>query len=468
MSEVINWNYLSDRDIIEIIIGDKVIKEIDGHDYRMPYFSGLEIFSFANIFDFELSYEVGPNLSRWKYMKLVIEHCIKNNKINVFFDELLSLKRFKNILNGLESSEIKQIHLELVNAFFKSVNSFLVFEGLVLSCEGNNFSISKIEDIDLSINIGAKEYKDVVTQFCKKIKKENLSTKYGVITDIKVNENQGGNGRVLFGKLNNHEVAIKILYNNTEEKINRFFLEFINVFMSLQKEFGIVEMYLYDYEVFKEQKIHFIIMKKYLNNLNYKAEELNEFYVKKLFLNLCDILTKIHKVGVIHRDIKPENILMDNEFNIVLTDFGIAYFDPDNYEFTGHTVANERLGNREFSAPEQNKKGAVPHPTMDIYSLGQIMQWYVTGNTHIGSGRKNLNDILKSDFGSSLDFIVEKCIRNNPEERYQNMDEIYQDIEKFNIKLDEAKTLYLNKIVINDYGEIVPDGLGRGDKIEII
>ena len=392
MSEVINWNYLCDRDIIEIIIGDKVIKEIDGHDYRMPYFSGLEIFTFANIFDFELSYEV----SRWKYMKLVIEHCIKNNKINVFFDELLSLKRFKNILNGLESSKIKQTHLELVNAFFKSVNSFLVFEGLVLSCEGNNFLISKIEDDDLSINIGAEEYKDVVTQFCKKIKKENLSTKYGVITDIKANENQGGNGRVLFGKLNNHEVAIKILYNNTEKKINRFFLEFINVFMSLQKEFGIVEMYLYDYEVFKEQKIHFIIMKKYLNNLNYKAEELNEFYVKKLFLNLCDILTKIHKVGVIHRDIKPENILMDNEFNIVLTDFGIAYFDPDNYEFTGHTVANERLGNREFSAPEQNNSQKELTKAADIYSLGQIMYWLVFNETCKGTRRKKITDKVYS------------------------------------------------------------------------
>ena len=60
---------------------------------------------------------------------------------------------------------------------------------------------------------------------------------------------------------------------------------------------------------------------------------------------LSIILENIHNNGIIHRDIKPENILLDDNNNLILTDFGIAYYNPDVFDNTGHTVSNEILGN---------------------------------------------------------------------------------------------------------------------------
>jgi hypothetical protein len=51
------------------------------------------------------------------------------------------------------------------------------------------------------------------------------------------------------------------------------------------------------------------------------------------------------------------------------------------------TRKGERLANREFSAPEQEPRGSDdPQSTMDIYAVGQLIQWLVTGNVHMGTG----------------------------------------------------------------------------------
>lgn len=313
-----------------------------------------------------------------------------------------------------------------------------------------------------------KTYSDSINDFCKLIKKQGLKTHYGLISNIKDPGNQGGNGKILFGELNKHEVAIKVLYNNERNKINRFFDEFVNVFMTLQKEKGIVELYLYETYKFEGVEIHYIIMKKYNGNLLKNKPEVNERNTIKLFLDLCNIIKKIHEVNIIHRDIKPENILIDENNDIVLCDFGIAFFNPEEYEYTGHTLYKEVLGNRKFSAPEQANRGTVPHVTMDIYALGQIMQWFVIGDTHSGTGRKTLNTVLNKRLIYGLDQIIDKCLRSDPKERYQSMEELYMDIDKFGIKLiEKLKEETIDDFFKDDY-EVEQDGLGIGEKIVVI
>ena len=357
-----------------------------------------------------------------------------------------------------EQKEINRLEKQLLNANNSSNNSNIILED----------DINMVDEFIVEKDNIHKTYSDSINDFCKLIKKQGLKTYYGLISNIKDPGNQGGNGKILFGELNKHEVAIKVLYNNERSKINRFFDEFVNVFMTLQKEKGIVELYLYETYKFEGEEIHYIIMKKYNGNLLKNKPEVNETNTIKLFLDLCNIIKKIHEVNIIHRDIKPENILIDENNDVVLCDFGIAFFDPEEYEYTGHTLYKEVLGNRKFSAPEQANKGTAPHVTMDIYALGQIMQWFVIGDIHSGTGRKTLNTVLNENLIYGLDQIIEKCLRSDPKERYQSMEEVYMDIDKFGIKLiEKPKEEIVDEFSKDDY-EVEKDGLGRGEKIVVI
>jgi serine/threonine protein kinase len=112
-----------------------------------------------------------------------------------------------------------------------------------------------------------------------------------------------------------------------------------------------------------------------------------------LFKFLINAVSFIHSHGIIHRDLKPENILVEGD-QYVLADFGIANYNPEMFLLKADTPKGERLGNRRFSAPEQEDGGVLPHPTMDIYAMGQIIQWFVTGSIHRGTQRARISDII--------------------------------------------------------------------------
>jgi serine/threonine-protein kinase len=112
------------------------------------------------------------------------------------------------------------------------------------------------------------------------------------------------------------------------------------------------------------------------------------------------------------------------------------------------TNKGERLGNRKFSAPEQEEGGAEAHPTMDIYALGQIMQWFATGLIHRGTYRtliaKNLPDT------ETYDAIIEKCLANEPSRRFQTTNEIREFAKKLN------RALRLEQRFVDPYKYLMP------------
>lgn len=68
-------------------------------------------------------------------------------------------------------------------------------------------------------------------------------------------------------------------------------------------------------------------MKKYRQ----EKDGIQEEDFKRLVEFLFSTLKCVHQKGIIHRDIKPENILVDEKNNFVLSDFGIAHFDKDDF-----------------------------------------------------------------------------------------------------------------------------------------
>jgi len=243
---------------------------------------------------------------------------------------------------------------------------------------------------------------------------------------------EGGNSIVYEATWGGRSVAVKIIaldyqVEKDSEKYKRFIDEFLGL-IPLSKSDVIVPVYHFG---LLENRYPFFVMELYPETLegwirNNPIQDIQTLVpIIERFL-YC--LNAIHAQGIVHRDIKPKNIFVDRYNRLLLGDFGIAWFDPEHYEKLSHTSTGDRLANYGFSAPEQFHRDNSPAPTMDIFSIGQIIQWMVTGNTHGGTERKQLRDIHESL--GALDPFVDTLLAYDPQKRPQNAPEAHKILEK--------------------------------------
>jgi len=88
---------------------------------------------------------------------------------------------------------------------------------------------------------------------------------------------------------------------------------------------------------------------------------------------LVEAIMFIHNKGIIHRDIKLENILIDDKFNIKLTDFGLCAIKENEYDMLQDSVGTVR-----YTAPEL-LKGDGYNESIDIWAIGIILFMLLTG-----------------------------------------------------------------------------------------
>ena len=245
---------------------------------------------------------------------------------------------------------------------------------------------------------------------------------------------QGGNGLVYLATVNGKEVAIKFLVSDSEKKRTRFKSEYFNTNYVRNELCNIVNMIQYgEFEIQEGVHIPYIIMSRYIENLKKyrnEKENISEGDFTKLWNFLCDTLNSIHQKGILHRDIKPENILVDECGQFVLSDFGIAHYEKDVFPIDNKTGNRERLANIEFSAPEQISNQSKVTQAADIYSMAQIMYWFVFGTVNRGTDAEYISNKYNWDDAVIYDRIINKCLRNHPEERFQSIDEIVQFFER--------------------------------------
>jgi serine/threonine protein kinase len=138
-------------------------------------------------------------------------------------------------------------------------------------------------------------------------------------------------------------------------------------------------------------------------------------------------LAMAHRQGVVHRDVKPDNILLDEEGDAYLADFGIA---KDLVRDATLSITGQLVGSPAYLSPEQ-VKGDPATPHSDIYSLGITLYEWLTGQTPFSTTlslfdvmQKHLSEPVPSlqerrpDLPRVLDEIIQKATAKDPAHRF--------------------------------------------------
>jgi HEAT repeat protein len=159
----------------------------------------------------------------------------------------------------------------------------------------------------------------------------------------------------------------------------------------------------------------------------------------KIVWAVCRGVGAAHQVDVVHRDLKPPNILIDNAGLVKIVDFGVAAVTSDMA--TRLTRVGTLLGTPTYMAPEQVRSRNIDART-DIYSLGVIMYEMFTGRPpYIGEDMSVLFQHVEGnpapprqinpDLAPELEAIILKAMAVDPDQRFQNVDELRKSLVDF-------------------------------------
>jgi len=158
------------------------------------------------------------------------------------------------------------------------------------------------------------------------------------------------------------------------------------------------------------------------------------------FVQVCEAVAHAHERNVIHRDLKPANVLLNENNEAFVLDFGLAKLSDESLELTKTGAA---LGTPYYMAPEQIKSPKDVDTRVDVFALGVILFELMTGErpfqgqtagevTHKIINTEppkptSLNEKLRPAF----DAIVLKAIEKDAEVRYQTVDELRREVAKY-------------------------------------
>ena len=261
-----------------------------------------------------------------------------------------------------------------------------------------------------------------------------INERYEILKSI----GEGGMANVYLANdtILNRKVAVKVLrgdLSNDEKFIRRFQREAIAA--SSLSHPNIVEMY----DVGEDNGNYYIVM-EYIDGITLK-----QFLKKRgsltipeaidVMLQLTDGVACAHDSYIIHRDLKPQNIMIKDDGKIKITDFGIAMA----LNGTQVTQTNSVMGSVHYLPPEQ-ASGKGSSTKSDIYSMGVLFYELLTGklpfrgDNAVEIALKHMKDNFpsvrkaKPEIPQSLENVLIKATAKNPNNRYENVKEMHDDI----------------------------------------
>jgi len=189
------------------------------------------------------------------------------------------------------------------------------------------------------------------------------------------------------------------------------------------------------YNVGRHQGMPYFVMKyvrgQTLREYIMDGEKAGEDEIRHIGGQITDALAHIHKAGAIHRDIKSNNVIVDDNHNATLMDFGISKSEEAT---TALTATGEVLGTGPYLSPEQ-WCGKLDERS-DIYALGVMLYEMAIGelpflaetipdlmNKILTTSEKPIRKFRK-DLSKDLCDAIHKCMEKDPDNRFQTMWEV--------------------------------------------
>ena len=266
------------------------------------------------------------------------------------------------------------------------------------------------------------------------IKGQKINDRYEVIRSI----GEGGMANVYLGydTILDRNVAIKVLrgdLSNDEKFVRRFQREALSA--SSLAHPNIVEMY----DVGEDDGTYYIVMEyvdgKTLKQLLKKRGTLTLSEAIDIMSQLTDGMAHAHDSYIIHRDLKPQNIMIKDDGQIKITDFGIAMA----LNSTQLTQTNSVMGSVHYLPPEQaSGKGCTIKS--DIYSMGIIFYELLSGSlpfrgdNAVEIALKHMREPLPSlrednpAIPQSIENIIRRATAKNPKNRYDSARSMHEDL----------------------------------------
>jgi len=163
-------------------------------------------------------------------------------------------------------------------------------------------------------------------------------------------------------------------------------------------------------------------------------------------VQMADGLAAAHERGIIHRDLKPENVMIAKNGYVKILDFGLAKLEPesvspdeDTAKLEFETTPGLVMGTAAYMSPEQARGLSIDHRS-DQFSLGTILYEMLTGRRPF-EGTTSIDLLaaivyrepekvsnLNPRVPNSLEWIVERCLRKDPEDRYDSTADLSREL----------------------------------------
>lgn len=198
------------------------------------------------------------------------------------------------------------------------------------------------------------------------------------------------------------------------------------------------------HEVGSHDELHFFSMRLVqggsLATLLQREGKLDPRRAATLLRTIAEAVDYAHRLGVLHLDLKPANVLLDDNGNPHVADFGLARRLEQGLAADNHEIS----GTPSYMAPEQAVAGAQKiTPATDVWGLGAIGYELVTGQPPFlaNSAQNTLKLVasaplrkpreLEPNLPRDLAAIVEKCMARDTTVRYASARELADDLGRF-------------------------------------